>query len=171
MANIITTPLEGIDFTQTYIGYNAAAATSATNSPDYPGLPFVAGSRASATNGAEYMFVTASSAITANQCVAVSETDATAAPVTKALADGGSIIGVAPVAIASGSSGWVLVNGAASITLKNACLPSVPLYTSATAGALDDTSASQTRVYGIRSKATATSSLAAKVCWISNPTV
>lgn len=153
-----TLPTDGIDFTQTY-------AVSVLT-PEYPGLPFPAGMRALALNGAEYVFVTASSIITANQAVGIEQSTNTAAPLTKAMADAGREIAAAPVAIASGSSGWVQTKGAASITLKNSCLPNVPLYTTASAGMLDDTSDSQTRVYGIRSTDTATASGAAKLCWI-----
>lgn len=148
---------EGVDFTATWI-------VSATT-PEYPGLPFAAGLQVYANNGI-YMFVTASAAITQYQAVGVEPATYTAAPLTKALADIGNIIGAAQVAIASGYSGWVKLSGQATVTLKNACLPSVPLYTTASAGMLDDTSASQTRVYGIRSTQTAGSSGAAKVCYV-----
>ena len=94
-----------------------------------------------------------------------------ASALTKSLADQGCMFGVAVTAITATYYGWVLVQGPAYVTLKNSCLPNLPLYTTASAGMLDDTSASQTRIYGIRARDTSTASGAAKICWVSNPTV
>ena len=73
-----------------------------------------------------------------------------AAPLTKAMADDGWAIGVAQVAFADNDGGWVASRGR---NLNGAVLGSVaadvPLYTSATAGSLDDTSASQTKIDGV----------------------
>lgn len=169
--NNSTIPTEGIDFTQTYYPYNPSAAQSSTNTPDYPGTPFLPGERVFSANGAEFMFVLAGSAITVNQAVGITPVTCSAAPLTKALADAGAEFAVAPVAIASGYYGWVQTKGAASVTLKNSCLPNVALYTTASAGMLDDTSASQTRVYGVRAQVTSTSSGSAKLCWVTNTSV
>lgn len=160
----IINPLSGIDVSRTYDPIS-------TSTPEIPGLPFEVGTRAIGEDGKEYLFVVADSAITVNQCLAVSPGDFGAAPLTKALADAGSIIAVAQVAIDSGDFGWVQTQGQVSITLKNSCEPFVPLYTTASAGMLDDTAASQTRIYGIRAEDTSTASGAAKVCWVSNATV
>lgn len=168
----LTSPLSGADLATTY------APISATT-PDVPGLPFVPGTRGFGNGGAEYVFVKATAAITQYNILGVSQSGSTtsstatftAAPLTKALADAGAALAVAQIAIADTYSAWVQVKGPTSLTVKNACLPSVPLYTSASAGMLDDTSASQTRIYGIRIEKTATASGAAKVAWIGNMTV
>lgn len=164
MSKIIITPIGGVDVDQTY-------AAVSTSTPEIPGLPFQVGTRVTGEDGSEYLFVLADATITQYQIVGANQDDWGASPLTKAIADSGAEPAVAHVAIASGSYGWVQTRGQQSVTLKNGCLPSVPLYTSASAGMLDDTSASQTRIYGIRATETSTASGAAKVCWIGNLTV
>ncbi len=167
--------IEGVNFSDTYAPISAAT-------PDVPGLPFTVGTRVVGSGGSVWMFVLCTAGATAGQAVGITESTITltgaaivptyvAAPLTKALADQGCMFGVAVYAITATYYGWVQVNGPAYVTLKNSCLPNVPLYTTASAGMLDDTSASQTRIYGIRARDTATASGAAKLCWISNPTV
>lgn len=163
--------LEGVDFTLTY--------APPADTPDYPGTPFLPGARVATSDGKEFVFILASGAIAQYNAVGVSQSASTTsstplftgATLTKALADAGAMVAVAPVAIADTYYGWVQTKGPTSLTVKNSCLPSVPLYTSASAGMLDDTSASQTRIYGIRIEKTATASGAAKVCWIQNMAV
>lgn len=169
---------EGIDFTQIY------APVSQTNpaNPEYPGLPFQVGQRAVGTGGSVFMFCLSTAGTTINQAVGITESTLSVSPavvaftydaaaLTKTLADQGCMFGASVNAITATYYGWVLIEGPAYVTLKNACLPNVPLYTTASAGMLDDTSASQTRIYGIRSRTTATSSGSARICWISNATV
>ncbi len=178
MADFSIFSLEGIDLTTIY------APVSQTNpaSPEYPGLPFRVGTVVTGQNGSKYMFVLSTAGLTANQAAGVTESSITlssaaivptydATALTKSLADQGCVFAVAPVAITATYYGWVLIQGPAYVTLKNSCLPNVPLYTTASSGMLDDTSASQTRIYGIRARDTSTASGAAKICWISNPTV
>jgi hypothetical protein len=119
-----------------------------------------------ASDGSEYIYVEADSAITQYDAVGITPVDFGAAPLTKAFADAGRMVAFAQVAIASGSFGWVGLKGYLNVRLKNACAPNVPLYTSGSAGMLDDTSASQTRVYGIRAADTATSSGAGEECFV-----
>lgn len=127
------------------------------------------GCRAYGEDGTEWVYVVADEAITQYNAVAVVK-DFGASKLTKALADAGSILGVAQVAFASGEYGWVLVRGGGNdsyfVTCKTGCLPNVGLYTSGTAGYLDDTSASQTAVLGIKLTDTATSSGAAEECFM-----
>ncbi len=177
MADFSIFSLEGIDLTQIF------APVNITTAPEYPGLPFRVGTVVVGQNGSKYMFVLSTAGLTANQAAGVTESTITApstvaivptydaAALTKSLADQGCVFAVAPVAITATYYGWVLIQGPAYVTLKNSCLPNVPLYTTASAGMLDDTSASQTRIYGIRARDTSTASGAAKICWISNPTV
>lgn len=170
--------IEGVDFTAIY----APVSQTAPADPSNPGLPFTVGLRVFGSGGSVWMFCLSTAGTTANQAVGITESTITlstaaivptydASPLTKSLADQGCVIGVTPTAITATYYGWVQIGGPAYITLKNSCLPNVPLYTTASAGMLDDTSASQTRVYGIRARDTSTASGAAKICWISNPTV
>ena len=181
MADFNIISADGISLTTIY------APVSQTNpaNPETPGLPFKVGQYARGANGTMYMFCLSTAGLAINQACGITESLALASQVsplaisptydasalTKALADQGCMFGVAVVAITATYYGWVLVSGPAYVTLKNSCLPNVPLYTTATAGMLDDTSASQTRIYGIRARDTSTASGAAKICWISNPTV
>lgn len=175
---------EGIDYTQIYAPppSNSGAITSEFS---YPGLPFQVGQVSKGAGGETYLFCLSTSGTAINQAVGITQSPVLAnqvspaaitftydaAPLTKSLADQGCVFGASVVAITATYYGWVLVEGPAYVTLKNSCLPNVPLYTTASAGMLDDTSASQTRVYGIRARDTSTASGAAKICWISNATV
>lgn len=171
--------IEGVDTGATYAPVTSGGVLI---DPVVPGLPFEVGTRIIGEAGSVFMFVFTTTGLTANQAVGITESTVTlstadivptfrAEALTKSLADQGCIIGVAQNAIAATYYGWVQINGPAYVTLKNSCLPNVPLYTTASAGMLDDTSASQTRIYGIRARDTSTASGAAKLCWISNPTV
>lgn len=175
MADFSNFSLEGINLTTIYAPISAST-------PDVPGLPFKVGQVTWGANGTRYMFCLSTAGLTANQACGITESTITlssaaivptydASALTKSLADQGCMFGVAVTAITATYYGWVLVQGPAYVTLKNSCLPNVPLYTSASSGMLDDTSASQTRIYGIRARDTSTASGAAKICWISNPTV
>jgi hypothetical protein len=107
------------------------------------------GTRVTATAGQTYMYVKAGSAITQYAVVAVDE-DYNAYPINKTRADDGWHIGAAQVAFASGDYGWVAISGSeVTISALGSCAADVALYTSGTAGALDDTATSQTKIDGI----------------------
>lgn len=107
------------------------------------------GTTVSAANNQEYTYVVAGSAITVDYWVGIDE-DFNAYPLTKAMADDGWIIGVAQVAFASGDYGWVATKGANLLgRLAAACAADVSLYTTGTAGVLDDASTGQTKIDGV----------------------
>ena len=121
------------------------------------------GERVLTSDGGEYMYVQANGAITQYDAVGIDE-DFQAAALTKAIADDGWTIGFAQVAFSDNDFGWIAVRGAGGnikCRLRNGCLPDVTLYTSAVAGMLDDTSASQTNIDGVVAVSTAGSSGAA----------
>lgn len=67
----------------------------------------------------------------------------TANPITAALAITAGRFAVAPIAVSTGSSFWAQRSGSiASLNVLGSCATGVPLYTSDTAGALDDATAS-----------------------------
>jgi hypothetical protein len=102
-------------------------------------------------DGTEWMFVQASTAITVNMTVGIDENFA-ARPITTADAQDGWNIGFAQVAFAANNFGWLAIKGSgANIDLRIAvnCAADVALYTSATAGILDDTSTSFEQIKGI----------------------
>lgn len=131
---------------------------------------FTLGTKVTTEDGQVYTYVKASAAIAQYDWVGIDE-DFQAAPLTKAMADDGWFVGVAQVAFASADYGWVATQGA-NLTGKTlaSCAADVALYTSATAGALDDTSASQTKIDGVvRVTATTTATAAAREVLLTFP--
>lgn len=146
MATHAITPILGVDIT---------AATSTTPN-------FKLAGRATLSDGGEAMYIKASSTITAGDVLLIDSAGA-AAPITTALTDAGTAtahkyIGVAHVDITSGSYGWACTRGVptAGINVAASCVRGSPLYTTSTAGRLDDTSTSSHLVSGIQTTATAT---------------
>lgn len=104
------------------------------------------------TGNSRWVYVQADGAIAQYDYVCIDE-DFQARAGTKTNVDAGHIIGVAIVAFADNEYGWVCLAGTSYEGLKvNAlanCAADIALYTSATAGKLDDDSSSQTRIEGI----------------------
>jgi hypothetical protein len=153
-----TTPLMGVDIT---------TATSTT--PEW-----AVGGKVDLNDGGQAVYVKASSAITAGDVLLISGAGA-AVPITTALTDAGTTtahqyIGVAHVTIASASYGWACLKGipTAGINVAASCVRGSPLYTTSTAGQLDDTSSSSHLIAGIEITATATGA-AVTAGFCSNP--
>lgn len=130
---------------------------------------FKVGQEVDGPDGSHWVYGKAGEAITQYMAVYL-DPEWDAFKLTKAGADAGNRIGFAQIAVTSGYYAWFATKGGNStmfVRLKNGCLPNVGLYTTATAGYLDDTSASQTQVVGIVAKDTATSSGAAEEVFIS----
>ena len=143
------TNLAGVDFTRV----------------DASGAPtWTVGQVAYAANGDEYMYVKdTGSTFAAGQAVAVAPSGE-ASLLTNANAKTAAAIGWCLGAVTAGQYHWVQLSGrTVSVRVKNGCLPAVTLYTTATAGALDDSAgagSSLTAIQGVRLQAgeTATSS-------------
>jgi hypothetical protein len=132
------------------LGVNVGLTKTGTTTDDQ-GREFALGTQAALQDGSVYEYVQAAEAITQYQVVGITEAGQ-ASKLTKALADAGRRIGVAQVAFADNDFGWVCKrSGADTVKVRVAanCLPNERLYTTGTAGSLDDTSASQTAVFGI----------------------
>ena len=86
---------------------------------------------------------------------------------TNAAALGYSMVGVAQTAITSAYYGWIGLNGLLRANLLIACNPKVPLYTTGTAGSLDDTTVSSGYIQGIVANTSATSA-SAPLCIVNN---
>lgn len=116
------------------------------------------------TAGQTYMYVLAAEAIGQYLTVGVDE-DGNASKLTKTIADDGWTIGFAQAALASGEYGWVALRGRGEIYAKTLtdCAADVILYTSSTAGYLDDDSSSQTRIAGVVATSAATSATSTTV--------
>ena len=136
----VTDGTAGVDLSATYDG----------TTTDGQNAPFTLGQRVIGNNGSAWVFVQAGAAITQYSWVAIDE-NYQAVMGTKALADVGHQVGFAQVAFDDNDFGWVAVHAPGNITVRvlGSCAADVQLYTSGTAGAVDDTSASQTLLRGL----------------------
>ena len=168
----------GVDLTATY------ASTSAGSTTLWPATP---GERVAGSNNSTYIFARAESDIALYDVVAFgafgdSATSADkiplprAVPITTAGVAQAGVTGVGPVgfaqtSIASGSWGWIALNG---MNLRANCLiscnPKVPLFTTSTAGKLDDATVSAGWLQGVVAITSATSASAPFVL-VNNPGV
>lgn len=137
----------GVDFT----GTEATTANQA----------FKIGEQASGSDGADYVYGRAAAAVVASDVVSIL-VDGTFTPITTATASVGSALGFAQTAIASGSFGWVALRGPnLQVNVLANCAPSVMLFTTSTAGHLDDATVTLGLVAGVMTQAAATSNATA----------
>ena len=125
-----------------------AIAGSGTSSDE--GNEFKLGTVVTLDDGGEAIYVHAGGAVAVNDFVAIDENFEVAA-ITAALALVGHGIGVAAdVALADNEFGWVRKSGTnfSGNTLAS-CAADISLYTSGTAGKLDDQSSGSTRIDGV----------------------
>jgi hypothetical protein len=150
------------------LGVDVTTASSTTQD-------FAPGAVVKTTDGGESIYIKASAAITAGDVVQITMSTGAATGITTLLTDAntttaGQLIGVAHVTIASASYGWACLKGVptAGIRVAASCVKGSPLYTTTTAGELDDTSSSSHLIAGIELTATATgAAVTAGLC--SNP--
>lgn len=105
------------------------------------------------TPAAKWVYVKAGAAIAQYDCVAVDETGS-ALKITTANAATSVKVGVAAAAFAINEYGWVQIYGNCTVNVLASCATDAVLYTSATAGSLDDTSTSQVKIDNILLTAT-----------------
>ncbi len=167
MADYVIDGKIGIDLTATYVSTSATSAL----------LPHTPGTVVTTSQNGRYIFARAESDIAAFDCVIFSTyaDSASLTPIlranpittTLAAATGYSMVGFAQTAIASASYGWIAINGVVRVSLLIGCNPRVPLYTTATAGKLDDTTVSAGYIQGIVANTSATSA-SAPYCIVNN---
>jgi len=162
-----TSNAAGINVTATF-----TPATSTTPYPYADNPPFPAGTQATGTDGTQWVFSKASAAIALGDVVTLTNAYA-ATGITTTNGAFGNLIGVAPVAIASGSYGWIQTKGkVASLRVKASCLPNAQLATTATAGAIDDaTTSGGKKLNGIIITATAGATSTVKSGTLDSPLV
>jgi hypothetical protein len=129
----------------THFGYTISTAEMINS-----GRGFTLGSIAAGPDGKTYRYVQSASAIAAYDVVHVPSDTNIAAGLTTALSAASEVIGVAPVAIASGAYGWVQTYGATKVSVAGSCAKAVTLYSTTTAGRLDDATASNYQITGIQ---------------------
>ena len=123
---------------------------------------FNLGTAVNLDDGGQAVYVQAASEISQYAAVAV-RSDNKAVMITTTNAATTKRTGFAQVSIASGSYGWVQTGGVPVVKLAASCLPNVPLFTTATAGVLDDATVSGNGVglvVGIVATATASGAIA-----------
>lgn len=132
-------PMAGVNFTETF-----AAGDRATRFP-----PHKVGTRMEGADGKVYIYVQAGGAIDANDAVGIDE-DYQATTLTTAAAEDGHKIGVAPATFANDDYGWVQVRGVCELNVGGGYAADGILYTTTTAGTLDDASATTlARIHGL----------------------
>lgn len=162
----------GLDLTATYL---SASAGSTTYFPVRPG------DWVRTTNNGRYLFCRADSTISTNMAVIFGygadsavvpgATGQTSIPVLRAIplttaaaapagVGGSNMVGFAQTSIDSARYGWVQTEGLGNCNLLIACNPKTPLYTTSTAGSLDDATVSSGYVLGIFALTSATSASA-----------
>jgi hypothetical protein len=111
---------------------------------------FAVGTIATCNDGSEWMYVKAGTACTIYDTVHINSSFS-ANPITPALAITGGRIGFAQRAFTLDYYGWVMLRGHPRIRVGLLCQEARPLYTTDTAGVLDDAtvSASQHQVMGV----------------------
>ena len=145
------------------IGVDLTATPAGTGTSLNEGNDFPLGQCVTTRDGGRYMFVHASGAVAQFDAVGISEAFETA-PLTKAMADDGWIVGFAQVAFADNDFGWVALSGAdIGCNLLISCASDVALYTSATAGSLDDESSANTGINGVVAVTTITAATSAEI--------
>jgi len=109
---------------------------------------FTTGTVVNLSDGGQAVYVQALSEISTYAAVAVYDTQK-AQMLTTTLAATCKRVGFAQTSIASGYYGWVQLGGKVLVNLAANCAPSVPLYTTATSGVLDDAVVSGGIVFGL----------------------
>lgn len=130
------------------MGYLIGANLSTADTTTTDGRGFGLGDRCVDNAGNIYVYVLASSSPAQYDALSISSAYV-AQPLTKALADTGVPVGVAMATMSSGSYGWACVKGTVSVNVLQTCSSSTALYTSGTAGKLDDTTTSQVKIAGV----------------------
>ena len=129
------------------------------------------GTRVAGSDGTEWIYVQAATVIAQYDYVTVDEAFRVSRG-TKAAVDDGHTIGVAQAAFARNAHGWVPTGGQGpdlKVNVLARCAADGPLYTSATAGKLDDAASGHTKIGGIVITAAAGTSAAARPVILAHP--
>jgi hypothetical protein len=110
-------------------------------------------------DGGQAIYVQAASTCATYAAVAV-QVNNTVVPLTTTNSAASKAVGFAQVSIASAYYGWVQLGGKPRVSVAAACQPSVPLFTTATAGVLDDATVTGGLVAGIVATTSAASASA-----------
>ena len=109
---------------------------------------FAVGTTVNLNDGGQAVYVQASSDVSQYAAVSV-RVDNTVVPLTTTNSAASKAVGFAQVSIASAYYGWVQLGGKPRVLVAANCQPSVPLFTTATAGVLDDATVTAGLVAGL----------------------
>ena len=110
--------------------------------------------------GKEYIYAKNASSNAAWRMVNVNASTFAITGLTTALSAASEIIGVLPAAIASDEYGWVQIYGRGKLQVLGLAVKNIALFSTTTAGSLDDATASNFRIEGINLLSTNPSSTA-----------
>ena len=109
---------------------------------------FAVGTTVNLSDGGQAVYVRAASEVPTYAAVAV-KSDNSVVPLTTTNSATSKAVGFAQVSIAPLYYGWVQLGGKPRVLVAANCQPNVPLYTTATAGVLDDAVVSGGLVAGL----------------------
>lgn len=126
---------------------------------------FAVGTIVNLNDGGQAVYVSAASTVSTFMVVGIDQNFGVV-PLTTTNAANSKSIGFAQTSIASGYFGWVQTSGRPKIAVLANCSDNVPLYTTATAGSLDDTVVSTGLILGVTlpTRATSVSNATAVTC-------
>jgi hypothetical protein len=110
-------------------------------------------------DGGQAVYVKAASTVATYAAVSVLVDD-TVVPLTTTNAAASKAVGFAQASIASAYYGWVQLGGKPRVSVLVGCQPSVPLFTTSTAGSLDDATVTGGLVAGLVATTSAASASA-----------
>jgi hypothetical protein len=120
---------------------------------------FAVGTVVNLNDGGQAIYVQAASTCATWSAVTVT-VDNKVAPLTTTNSANSKAVGFAQVSIASAYYGWVQLGGKPRVNVAASCQPSVPLFTTATAGVLDDATVTGGLVAGLVATTSAASASA-----------
>jgi hypothetical protein len=120
---------------------------------------FAVGTVVNLSDGGQAIYVQAASTCAQWSAVTVN-VDNTVAPLTTTNSANSKAVGFAQASIASAYYGWVQLGGKPRVSVLVGCQPNVPLFTTATAGSLDDATVTGGLVAGLVATTSAASASA-----------
>ena len=109
---------------------------------------FALGTTVNLSDGGQAVYVRAASTVATYAAVSVL-VDNTVVPLTTTNSAGSKAVGFAQTSIASAYYGWVQLGGKPRVSVLVGCQPNVPLFTTSTAGSLDDATVTAGLVAGL----------------------
>ena len=141
------------------IGFNVSDVISSATYVS-SGKGFKLGQRVQTQDGKEFVYAKNASSNAIYSVVGVNASTFAITGLTTALSGASEIVGVLPAAIASDEYGWVQIFGRTKVRVLGGAVKNINLWSTTTAGVLDDATASNYLVQGINLLSTNPSSTA-----------